>query len=438
MNWLTGLFGGGARASEPEHRPRGTPLVRPEAEPRRSGLPRFDRGGFGSRAGGNDELQRVRLRLREAFTPSQPVLDERMFAGREALLATLIRAIEDQRMHVVLFGDRGMGKTSMLHVLARQAEEAHYLVAYSSCGETSDFGDTFRSILAEVPLLYHSGYSPTDVAIEGGQTMADLLPATAPVRPRDVSAVLGKLTGTRLLIVLDEFDRSPPGGFRREVAELIKTLSDRAIRVQLVIAGVAANLTELVEHIPSIRRNIAGIRVTGMATEEIEALIRLGERVSGLSYEDRAVQVIIVAATGSPYLASLLSQHAGLNALDRGELRVAARDVTEALVRAEAEVHDRLSERSRYEIKRVQNDGMAETLTELALAALRDNGRFTAATLAETMGRERADEVVSDLARRYGLIALADEDAGMIYHFREEGVPVFLWLSTARRRLATD
>ena len=91
-----------------------------------------------------DQFLNIRVKLRQAFTPSQPITDRRMFAGRTQTLAHLIRAIEDQRVHTVIYGERGIGKTSMLHVLAEAAREARYLVIYVSCGAGSSFGSESR------------------------------------------------------------------------------------------------------------------------------------------------------------------------------------------------------------------------------------------------------------------------------------------------------
>ena len=66
--------------------------------------------------------------FRTAFTPSQPVVERRLFAGRTGTLTTLIRAIEDERLHVIVYGERGIGKTSLMHVLAEAARDARYLV----------------------------------------------------------------------------------------------------------------------------------------------------------------------------------------------------------------------------------------------------------------------------------------------------------------------
>src|SRR6185503_4269167 len=73
---------------------------RPGAE--KSLLPRFQTTAsdqLNNRAG--DRFAAIRSKLRHAFTPSQPVADRRMFAGREGVLRTIIGSIEDQRLHVV-------------------------------------------------------------------------------------------------------------------------------------------------------------------------------------------------------------------------------------------------------------------------------------------------------------------------------------------------
>ena len=85
----------------------------------------------------------LHLRLRNAYTPSQPVTDRRLFAGRSHILRSLIRAIEDERLHAVVYGERGIGKTSSMHVVAQAARDARYIAPYVSCGPSSTFDETF-------------------------------------------------------------------------------------------------------------------------------------------------------------------------------------------------------------------------------------------------------------------------------------------------------
>jgi hypothetical protein len=253
-----------------------------------------------------------------------------MFAGRRELLESLIGAVEDQKSHVVLFGDRGLGKTSLLRMLSRAAKDAKYIVVYYSCGATSDFTETFRAVAADIPLLYHSSISPISMNSDVGSSLLDLL-GPGKLTPRLVGDAAAKIVGTRVLVVLDEFDRTESTEFRRDVAELIKTLSDVSARLHLVIGGVASDLTDLMEHIPSIRRNVAAVKIAPMNDEEVRALIENGCRLSGIKFDASAIDLVVTAARGSPYLTSLMAHVSGMLALDAGRLNVVLDDVTQAL-----------------------------------------------------------------------------------------------------------
>ncbi|MCT2398403.1 AAA family ATPase [Novosphingobium mangrovi (ex Huang et al. 2023)] len=368
------------------------------------------------------------MRLRDAFTPSQPVSSTKQFAGRTAILDGLIRAIEDQRLHVVLYGERGIGKTSLLHVVSQLAEEAQYLVRYVSCGEESDFGTLMRSVVGTIPLLYHADYDPTDEEIEQGTSLDSLLPP-GPVTANQVCDIFSRLSGTRLLIILDEFDRSPHGNFRRIIAELIKNLSDRSIRVQFVIAGVASNLAELVEHIPSVRRNVIGLRVPPMNAEETRELIAIGEEASGMPFNDKAADLITTIAKGSPYLASLLGQHAAIEAVERDAKEVDASDVAAGVRIAADEIEQRISERTVKAVKRAFAEGNSVDLGTIACLAMANGGRLETrgSGLASDNGRE-CERIVRDIALADDLVVpLGDPDEG-VYEFREEGAPAYIWI----------
>src|ERR1700744_6733343 len=305
---------------------------------------------------GDSGFARARMKLLEYFTPSQPVSDRKRFAGRSDVLSSVIRAIEEQRLHVGGYGERGLGKTSVRHVLTQAGRDARYLVVYVSCGADSNFDEVFRTVAAHIPMLFHSTVGPPSPEVEKGKTLAELLPST-PISPRMASDMLAKVVGTRVVVVLDEFDRSHSKEFRQSIAELIKNLSDRLVRVQLVIAGVAGNLTELLEHIPSIQRNIFALQVPWMPPSEIGLLIKNGGSLCGLTFDDAAEHAIVSAAHGSPYLATLLGHHAGLSALDDQRVKVGGADVLSAIQSAAQEFYGRMSGRVRSQLKNYTDAG---------------------------------------------------------------------------------
>jgi hypothetical protein len=330
----------------------------------------------------------------------------------------------------------------LLHVLTQAAREARYLVVYVSCGATANFDETFRAVAAAVPLMFHEDFGPTSPQGESGSSLATLL-GPEPVTARLASDLCARVVGTRVLVVLDEFDRCESGEFRRNVAEFLKNLSDRSVRVQLIIAGVAGNLEELIEPGAMIQRNVVAVEVPGMAPGELDELIGNGQAVSGLTFDDDALTILIAAANGLPYLASLLSQHAGLAALTRGSREVTSNDVRTAISQALSDMKGRVSRRALGEIARHARDGLVGVLGPLSgLAQLHGGGfgqsditeHFTANPAPDAPDAATARRMVEALAESGVLIEPHTDDFGNEYRFTDQNISPFLWLLSAEAR----
>lgn len=322
--------------------------------------------GAAMRAGGKMK------KLRHAFTPSHPVADSRLFAGRRRLLDKVVSLLEDQHLHLVLYGDRGIGKTSIMRVIAELAREAEYYVSYTSCGKDTRFDGLIRGLANRIPLLYHGEYDPTDGAVEEGATLESLF-HSGEVTVADATAAFEHLHGTQFLFLLDEFDRVESGPVREQIAELIKNLSDRGVPVQFVIAGVASNLTALFSHIPSIRRNLIGMPVTRLELEETEQLLELGASRSDLSFGKAAKAKLISWSYGLPYIAQLIALHASISAIKRMSKSIDVQDVENAGQEAEIEIGLRLSEATRRLIGDECRDWRFGALKDLAIAGINGN-----------------------------------------------------------------
>lgn len=378
----------------------------------------------------SDAIARARMKFIEAFTPSQPVSDRTRFAGRVDILDSLIRAIEEKRLHVVIYGARGLGKTSAIHVLAQAARDANYLVVYLSCGADSNFDEVFRTVAASIPMLFHKTAGLTSPEVEKGKTLADSLPA-GPISPRVASDILAKVVGTRVVVLLDEFDRCGSPLFRRDVAELIKNLSDRLVRVQIIIAGVAIDLVELLEHSPSIQRNIYPLQVPSMTAAEVRSLIRNGEDLCGVRFHETSTQVIVKAANGSPYLASLLSHHAGICALEGFRVDVTAIDAIAGISVATQEFGGRLSLRTAKLLEDLMHEGFGRSLGIMAGTAMLCGGSFSQSDLRTArLGMDAVDRG-NELSLKLVASGILEENGpedSKIYQFSDDNITHYLWL----------
>ncbi len=411
-----------------------------EAPARDSELPRFSAMASDDvdNAGEEPGLARARLALRDALGASQPVISRDRFAGRHDALAQLIGAVEQQRLHVVVYGERGIGKTSLVHVFADTARDARYLVLYGSCGTDGRFDEIFRAFAAKIPMLYHRSVLPTTAAVEQAMSFDSVLPP-GPFGPREASDLFADVVGTRIILILDEYDRIADPNFRRDVAELIKNLSDRAARVQLVLTGVASNLDELIGFAPSIRRNIVGLPMRPLKLAEVTEILQLGETAAGLRFLPAAVSMIATLANGSPYLVRLLGHRAAMAALDLHRTEVDVDNAKAAVERVLTEWNATLPRRVQALLAGDEARAQWPLLIAAAEAGTYSDGWFVAADVgAELSAARPAATIEGELRAMAGPNSLLDLDehpSEPRFRYRFPGVASLLLMSATLARL---
>lgn len=426
MNWLTRIFSRRKDDDLPDYREEVVSEISVAALPE----PGQIRPSFASEATALDRMTirgghaRIRHNMSQAFTPSQPVSSINRFAGRAALLSRVIRAIEDQQLHVVIYGDRGIGKTSLMRVVSELARRARYVVHFTSCGEQSEFSETFRAVASQIQLLYDGKVAPGTDDVERGGTLADRLP-TGDFTVSQLTAVFEAISGTRVLILLDEFDRAESPRFRASVAELIKNLSDRSIRVQIIIAGVASNLTELIAHIPSIRRNIIGISLPNLGVDEIRDMVSIAQQHGSPNFSNSAIAELAEASGGLPYLAALIGQHAVIAGAEDGVEQIEIEHVVLATGRAAEDILSRLSPNVSHALQDMTLFPPGSLIADSAADAIRHDGMICDIKIIDRLAGAGA------LVRP--LVAPIEGDVLGRWHFVEDGASSYIWLTTGMR-----
>jgi hypothetical protein len=204
--------------------------------------------------------------------------------------------------------------------------------------------------------------------------------------------------------------------------------------VQLVLAGVASNLQQLIGYIPSIRRNIIGLPMPRLSDDEVRSLIRIGEQGAGVEFDDDAVRAIQSLSNGSPYLVRLVSHHASMLALDDERLRIELRDVWSALDKVVEESASRIDPRLLAAVEPYLEPQHWSLIHAAARAASTPDGWFTtedALSLCDNCTPERMLKELNELTLAAVLERVA-EGVNPRYRFREEPLPTYLWMRIAR------
>lgn len=273
--------------------------------------------------------------LREAFTPTQPKKHwNQSFAGRYEIMERIIAAIEEERAHVVIFGERGRGKTSVANVVSEIASDAGYVVLRCACSSDLTFEEIFRSFLRQLPRRYlETGRRGSAEMQVSADDFERLLPE-GKFGATEVTNALRYLTSGHAIFVIDEYDRVSDENLKNNLAEAMKNLSDAGANVTLFVIGVARSLEELMGKHPSIQRNVVSIHLPLMTPSEIDRIIGAGVAMSGVRFAQEVRAAIVRLSKGLPYFAQLLCLHAARHAVRDGRTKIDQADLRYAVDRA--------------------------------------------------------------------------------------------------------
>jgi hypothetical protein len=264
---------------------------------------------------------RLMAQVNSAFTPNAPIDSRSLFAGRRKQVEKLISAIFQKGSHAALFGERGVGKSSLARtifdfLILAFDEASGYHRALLNSAEAMSFEDIWRAIFKQLTFEQPNGETTTlDQALPDNPNSENI---------REVFQLIDDPT----IIVIDEFDRIEDSGIRVRMADTIKTLSDNAIRTTLILVGVADSIDELIGEHESIERAIKQVPMPRMSKAELLEIVDNGiSNCQGLTIEPEARERMADLAQGLPSYTHLLAREAALNAVRDDRTHVTMKDV---------------------------------------------------------------------------------------------------------------
>jgi len=212
-----------------------------------------------------------------------------------------ISSIFQRGLHIALYGERGVGKTSLANILPKLMNVDKLSAVRVDCSTKDTFQSLWRKILRELKISLHES------------EVSDLEPEDIRYKLKDQE---------HLLIVIDELDRLEDDEALTALADTVKTLSDHSIDVTLMLVGVADTLVDLVGEHGSIVRSMIQIQMPRMAPDESRETIQKGLNFAELAMEEEAVETIVRMAESLPHFVQYLSYHAAHRAVANDEDRV--------------------------------------------------------------------------------------------------------------------
>ena len=89
------------------------------------------------------DLQGLSFQTGSIFTPGAPINEKDLFAGRSEQVEKIIDAVSQRGCHAILYGERGVGKTSLSNMIsAFLANRLAFVISRTNC----DISDSYSSL----------------------------------------------------------------------------------------------------------------------------------------------------------------------------------------------------------------------------------------------------------------------------------------------------
>jgi Cdc6-like AAA superfamily ATPase len=326
----------------------------------------------------------------KVFTPATPVGEETLFAGRWKQLRKVIDTINQPGQHALIFGERGVGKTSLANVISAKlkAPNTNILAPKVNCDSGDDYASLWRKILSQLDLIQNAPTIGFQMQIfEQSSRAAKIIGDD--VTPDSIRRMLTVLAGSGIIILIfDEFDRVADQDARRAMADTIKALSDNGVPVTVVIVGVADSVSQLIAEHESIERALVQIQMPRMSKAELKEILENGTERIEMTIDEDAKAHIAVLSQGLPHYTHLLGRHSALAAIEDSRKNISCADVDTAIKQALGDVQQSLRDSYHRAIFSPRKDTIyAQVLLACALSPTNELGWFTPASVREPLSR---------------------------------------------------
>lgn len=284
--------------------------------------------------------------VRRVFTPHTPINDISLFKGRTVEVRQILSTLNTPGQHVLLFGERGVGKSSLTNVTSKQIVNItnKYLIS-KKCSKT----DNFKTIVEKV--LIHVGVNPlesrnskrTEIGFSGAAFETSRELSGYEDRLNSPSWVAEKIKDANVLFLIDEFDSIKEESDKFKIAELVKLLSDYNSDIKLFIVGIAETSSKLTQGHPSVQRCLKEIKLQKMQNEELFRIIIDGERKLGIEFSRESRRRICILSSGYAHFTHLIALKASEEAIINNQPYIDLPDVNRAIEKSVDECVDTLS-----------------------------------------------------------------------------------------------
>jgi uncharacterized protein len=308
--------------------------------------------------------------LKQYIRPAQPIDTPELLQGRDQTLRDIGRTLHSPGMHVFIYGERGVGKTSIALTATKAFGNAD--APYVGCEEKSTFSGIVTDICNE---LLGQNYLKSARELSGTAGLnIGILKAEGKLGGKNILVVPENITSINLAaniiiesaqkrgpgehaIVIDELDRIQSREVTSQLAELIKLLHDKRPPLRFVMCGIGKTLDEIIGSHLSASRPITGFELPRISFDARWKIVTNAADKLGMDVPKEFLIRISQISDGFPYYVHLIAENLFWEIFDhhKNSNKVSSDDFHRTISRAIERAEAPLREAYNFAIQKTKN-----------------------------------------------------------------------------------
>jgi len=339
--------------------------------------------------------------LNRVFTPASPILEKNLFAGRQKQVAKILGAITTPSQHAILYGERGIGKTSLANVIPSylgEITDQNAIVTKVICTRDEDFKSLWKSTFDQILVprnqtLEKIGYIRKQENQIVNQKLSDFMEWEEEITAKKIGEILGNLRECLMLFIFDEFDTIQNTATKRRFAEVIKTISDQSSGCTILLVGIGETITDLIGEHQSIERCIMQIPLQKMEDKELIEIIENGLSKLEISTENTIKEEIVKLSQGLAYYTHLLCRYILEDMIFQKKNLIGKKELTKGILRCVDNAQQSIKNSYQLAVTSNKSTMFKDVLQACVLIKEDEYGTFKASDLQEPLSRIRGEEI---------------------------------------------
>lgn len=259
-------------------------------------------------------------KLGEVLSASRPIHSIEHLKGRDKELDTIKKSLYASGRHVFIYGDRGVGKSSLGQTAAYQYQSSEASPIFVSGSPDDTFNTVIANIVSQAVRRPRTESVKTTKSVsveiggiklgEGSETTGvDIASAIRSIG--DAMALLEQVAekrGGSTAVVIDEFDAIADPTERNKFASLLKQMGDRSVNLKFIFTGIGKSLDELLGAHQSSYRQLETVELPRLGWDARREIVQAAADAFGLELDNNVNWRIAMVSDGFPYYIHLITE----------------------------------------------------------------------------------------------------------------------------------